>query len=222
MNLKGLKINFIGDSITEGVGASCPENVYHAVLKREAGLSEARNYGISATRIAIQKGSEWRPKDNYVDVNSFCERFDKMDDDADAVVVFGGTNDFGHGDAPLGCFDDRTPDTFYGACHYLFSGLIRKYLGKPVVIMTPMHRGNENANGGGSKKGDYGDLKTYVNVIREVAEFYSLPVLDLYATCGLQPVIPEIREKYMPDGLHPSDEGNAVIAHMLMKFFERL
>lgn len=222
MNLKGLKINFIGDSITEGVGASCPENVYHAVLKREAGLSEARNYGISATRIAIQKGSEWRPKDNYVDVNSFCERFDKMDDDADAVVVFGGTNDFGHGDAPLGTFEDRTPDTFYGACHYLFSGLIRKYLGKPVIIMTPMHRGNESANGGGGKKGDYGDLKTYVNVIREVAEFYSLPVLDLYATCGLQPVIPEIREKYMPDGLHPSDEGNAVIAHMLMKFFERL
>ena len=47
-----MKINFLGDSITQGVGASCPENVYHAVLKREAELSEARNYGISGTRIA--------------------------------------------------------------------------------------------------------------------------------------------------------------------------
>ena len=87
MELKGLKINFLGDSITQGVGASSEDTVYHAVLKREAGLAEARNYGISATRFALQKGTVNRPKDDYVDVNSFCERFDKMDDDADVVDV---------------------------------------------------------------------------------------------------------------------------------------
>ena len=98
MELKGLKINFLGDSITEGVGASSKETIFHAVLKKEVQLAEARNYGIGGTRFAVQKGTEARPKDNYVDINSFCERFDKMDDDADAVVVFGGTNDYGHGD----------------------------------------------------------------------------------------------------------------------------
>lgn len=222
MELKGLKINFLGDSITEGVGASSDQTVYHAVLKREAGLKEARNYGISGTRFAIQKGTPERPKDDYVDVNSFCERFESMDDDADAVVVFGGTNDYGHGDAPIGCFEDRTPDTFYGACHYLFSGLVRKYLGKPIVIMTPLHRSGEELRTGSQKTSEFGTLKEYVNVIREVAEYYSLPVLDLFLISGLQPAIPEIMETYLPDGLHPNDNGNAVIAHKLKRFLESL
>lgn len=223
MKLEGLTINFLGDSITQGVGASCEENVYHAVLKREAKLKEVRNYGISGTRFAFQKGdlSNW-PEDEYVDSNSFCARFDQMDDDADVVVVFGGTNDFGHGAAPLGGFSDRTPDTFYGACHYLFSGLIKKYLGKPIVIMTPLHRTNETLNSGTSKKEGVGTLKEYVNIIREVAEYYSLPVLDLFATSGMQPAIPEVMNKYIPDGVHPSDEGYAVIAQKLKNFLENL
>jgi len=217
MELKGLTVNFLGDSITEGVGASAPEQLYHALLKEELQLKEARNYGISGTRFALQKGTPERPKDDYMDVNSFSERFDAMDD-ADLVVVFGGTNDYGHGDAPLGHFSDRTPDTFYGACHYLFSGLIKKYLGKPIVIMTPLHRLNEMRDTGNAKTKPYGTLRDYVNIIREVAEFYSLPVLDLYKTSGLQPEIPEIQTNYIPDGLHPNDKGHAVIAEKLKKF----
>lgn len=222
MELKGLKINFLGDSITQGVGTSAPDKVYHAVLKREVGLLEARNYGISGTRIALQKGSPERPLDDYVDVNSFGERFDRMDDDADVVVVFGGTNDFGHGDAPIGSFEDRTNDTFYGACHYLFSGLVKKYLGKPIVIMTPLHRVTEDQQPAPYKDPRAVSLKVYVDIIREVAEYYSLPVLDLYAQSGLQPKIPEIQQKYIPDGLHPNDQGNAVIAYKLKRFLENL
>lgn len=222
MELRGLKINFLGDSITEGVGASSEHTVYHAVLKKEAGLAEARNYGISATRFALQNGTPTRPKDDYVDVNSFCERFGQMDDDADVVVVFGGTNDYGHGDAGIGKFSDRTPETFYGACHYLFSGLIKKYMGKTIVIMTPLHRIGETKVPDEKEPGDFGTLKDYVNVIREVAEYYSIPVLDLFKTSGLQPEIKEIQENYIPDGLHPNDNGNAVIAHKLKRFLELL
>ncbi len=229
MKLEGLKINFLGDSITEGLKIENPEyNVYHAVLKRNSGLAEARNYGITATRFAIQHGTPFRPKDNYVDVKSFSERFHEMDDDADIVVVFGGTNDYGHGDAPLGGFSDRTPDTFYGACHYLFRGLIKKYLGKPIVIMTPLHRIYETRNCGEYKEGQsgspytYGTLKEYVTIIREVAEYYSLPVLDLYATSGLQPEIDEVREAFMPDGLHPNEAGHRMLAEKLQRFLENL
>ena len=222
LKLEGIKINFLGDSITEGVGASCEDAVYHALLKKEVGLSEARNYGIGGTRFAIQKGTPEMPKDDYVDVNSFCERFDKMDDDADVVVVFGGTNDYGHGDAPIGQFTDRTPDTFYGACHYLFSGLVKKYLGKPIVIMTPLHRIGEDIKTGSSKTTAFATLKEYVNIIREVAEYYSLPILDLFATSGLQPEIKEIQENYIPDGLHPNDNGHAVISHKLQMFLQNI
>ena len=222
MNLTNLKINFLGDSITQGVGTSCPEHIYLNLLSERVGLAEARNYGISGTRYAIQKGTKSRPKDDYVDVNSFSERFDQMEDDADIVVVFGGTNDYGHGDAPLGSFSDRTPDTFYGACHYLYSGLIKKYLGKTIVIMTPLHRCNELSAYGSAKEERYGSLKEYVNIIREVAEYYSLPVLDLYASNGLQPEVEEIKNTYIPDGLHPNDSGHQVLAYKLETFLKNL
>ncbi len=221
MKLEGLTINFLGDSITEGTGTSAPEKVYHAVLKNSAGLKEVRNYGIGGTRIAIQKGTKKHPKDEWVDINSFCERYDQMED-ADAVVVFGGTNDYGHGDVPFGNFSDRTPHTFYGACHYLFEALIKKYIGKPIVVMTPLHRLDEMNDKSDLKVVATGTLRDYVNIIREVAEYYSLPVLDLYATSGIQPEIEEIKQMYMPDGLHPNDEGNAIIAHKLKKFLEML
>ena len=218
MELKGLKINFLGDSITEGYGTSSEQTTFHNVLKEMAGLDKARNYGIGGTRFALQSGTPERPKDDYVDVNSFSERFDKMDDDADVVVVFGGTNDFGHGDAPIGKKEDRTPETFYGACHFLFGSLIEKYLGKPIVIMTPLHRsdlgGEINAKGIA--------LKEYVDIIREVAEIYSLPVLDLYAASGIAPQLTKVKESFMPDGLHPNDAGHRLIAQRLFGFLKSL
>ena len=218
MNLEGKVINFLGDSITEGVGTSAPDKIYHAVLAKEAKLKEARNYGISGTRFAYQQGGIFSqyPKDDNVDKMCFNRRFESMSDDADAVVVFGGTNDFGHGDAELGSMKDRTPDTFYGACHALFSGLVKKYIGKPVVIMTPLHRSVE------ALPTKTATLRDYVNIIREVAEFYSLPVCDLYAYGCIQPQIEEQKVMYAPDGLHPNDAGNALIAQKLRKCLENL
>ncbi|MBQ7839400.1 MAG: SGNH/GDSL hydrolase family protein [Lachnospiraceae bacterium] len=222
MNLRNKKINFLGDSITEGCGTSCQEAIFLNVLRENAGLAAARNYGIGGTRYAVQKGTELRPKDDYVDVNSFCERYDQMDDDADIVVVFGGTNDYGHGDAPLGSFSDRSPDTFYGACHYLYTNLIKKYLGKTIVIMTPLHRCNELSDRGDAKVESYGTLKVYVDIIREVAEYYSLPVLDLFANSGMQPAVEEIKNTYIPDGLHPNDLGHQVLAQKLESFLKTI
>ena len=67
-----------------------------------------------------------------------------------------------------------------------------------------------------------GDLKTYVAIMREVAEYYALPVLDLFAGSGLQPKVPVIRERYMPDGLHLNDAGHRVLARKLIRFLEAL
>ena len=49
MQLQGATVNFLGDSITEGVGASCTENRYTDVFAREFGLKKVNNYGISGT-----------------------------------------------------------------------------------------------------------------------------------------------------------------------------
>ena len=217
MELKGAVINFLGDSITEGVGASVPENRFTDVLAREFGLKAANNYGISGSRIARQIVVTQERHDR-----DYCLRMEEMDPSADAVVVFGGTNDYGHGEAPLGVPSDRDPSTFWGACHYLMNGLLTRYVGKPVVILTPLHRSDEDNPCGDNKPRSIAPLSVYRDILMEVAKFYGLPVLDLYATSGIQPANEVCRERLLPDGLHPSDEGHALIAHRIGKFLEML
>ena len=91
------------------------------------------------------------------------------------------------------------------------------------MVLTPLHRTNEdNLRGDGCKTRDYATLKAYVDMIRTVAEHYSLPVLDLWANSGMQPNIPVIQEKFMPDGLHPNDLGHERLSNMLVDFLEAL
>lgn len=221
MKLEGLKINFLGDSITQAHGIGDVENSYWNILKRECGLCEARGYGIGGTRIARQsdEGKKWGLEQWHHD---FCERYAEMDDDADVIVVFGGTNDYGHGDAPMGQMSDRTPYTFYGACHYLCEGLINKYPTAQVVIMTPLHRLNEenDINEMGLPKNTH--LEDYVAVIKEVAEYYAIPVLDLWSVSGIQPNIEANRKALAPDGLHPNEAGHRRIAQRLEGFLRSI
>lgn len=216
MELKGTKINFLGDSITEGAGTSSHDKMFTMLIECEYGAI-CQNYGIGGTRIARQK----TPTEEKWD-RDFISRVPEMDADADIVVVFGGTNDFGHGDAPMGTMSDRTPYTFYGALHCLYTALIEKYPDVPIVVLTPLHRITEDIPTGDNKPAPVGTLKEYVNIIREVAEYYSLPVLDLFKESGLQPKIPVIQQKYVPDGLHPNDAGNEILAHKIARFLEML
>ena len=211
MNLQGKIINVLGDSITQGVGVSAPEHIYENVLGRLVGAREVRNYGISATRFARQIGGE----DNG---GAFVDRYAGMADDADLVLVFGGTNDYGHGDAPFGDFSDRTNDTYVGACHFLFSELIKKYPAARIVVMTPCQRtGGNNPSAANGRP-----LIDYVDAMAEVAAYYSLPVLDLYRKGGICPDIEAHRAAFMPDGLHPNDAGAYRLAETMAAFLQSL
>ena len=212
MNLQGKIITVLADSITQGVGVSAEENTFQNVMGRMVGAAEVRNFGISGTRLARQYGEV----DKYP--WPFTERFQTMPDDADLVIVFGGTNDYGHGDAPFGTFDDRTNDTFTGACHYLFSELVKKYPSARIVVMTPLQPSyDQNPSVGNGRP-----LIDYVDTIIAVANHYSLPVLDLYRTAGICPRMQEQLELFMPDGLHPNDAGAYRIAERLTAFLNAL
>ncbi len=218
MELKNKKVVFLGDSITEGTGASEHALCY---VERFAAMTGAEvvNYGIGGTRFARRR----EPHENPRFDQDFCGRYDKMDDDADIVVVFGGTNDFGTGDAALGTIADRTNDTFYGACHLLVQKLYEKYPKATVVLMTPLHRLSEDEvlyNELGVRR--VGPLRVYVQALRDIAEFYGLPLVDLFANCPIQPRVDILRQMYMPDGLHPNDAGAGLVAHCLQTVLENL
>jgi len=220
MELKGKKIVFLGDSITAGHGVEKPENRY---VDRIASITGAicKNFGIGGTRIAKQT----IPSVSAHHDLDFISRVPDLDADSDVVVVFGGTNDWGHGDAKFGTFEDRDAYTFYGALHTLYTMLTEKFPKSQIAVFTPLHRSTPNELEPVTDA-DYANkpqvLKDYVNAIREVAEYYSIPVLDLYKTSGIQPAIPVIKESYMPDGLHPNDEGHKLLANRIVKFLETL
>ncbi len=220
MKLEGIKANFLGDSITEGCGTTSQENTYHGFLKRNCGLAEARNYGKGGTRIARQ--SEMKKPDPRDE--DFIMRAQEMDPDADLIVVFGGTNDYGNGQAPLGEITDTSMFTFYGAVHTLCEKLKKKYPNGKIVFMTPLHRWNE-CGGEGTWKPEgvkQHNLSEYAKAIKEACAMHDVPVLDLFNE-GEMPINDnDFRREYAPDGVHPNDAGHEILARKLKAFLENL
>lgn len=210
MKLSGLKIAFLGDSITEGAGLESTEGAYWNLLKEREGLAEIYVDGISGSRISRQ----WTPSEKPRYDLDFVSRVKDIPEDMDVVVVFGGTNDFGHGDAPLGSRGERSPYTFYGACDLLIRRLMERFPKSDLVFMTPVHRLVEEQNGR--------MLKDYVEALRQVTEYYGIPVVDLYATSGIQPKLAVNKDTYCPDGLHPNEAGHERIYRRLKGLLETL
>ena len=212
--LQGKKVIFLGDSITEGIGASSVDTCYVNVFKKISGAT-VLNYGIGGTRIAPQEVIAKHGPEIWND--DFIKRAKRMEDNADYVVVFGGTNDFAHGDAKLGKFKDTTDKTFYGALHVLFTYLYNKYPTSKIIMISPTHRQHENR-----KRDEVGKrckpLSRYVQAIREECEKFSIPLLDLYKNSNFITDVECVKNLYLPDGLHPSDLGHEKIAKLLYSF----
>lgn len=207
-----LKINFLGDSITEGAIASSQENTFVRLVGTMLNC-KVNNYGISGSRIAKQKIPSIEPRyDLY-----FASRVAAMDADADFVFVFGGTNDYGHGDALMGKIDDKTPDTFYGAMNNLIDELEKKYEKNSIFFILPLYRINEsNPYGEGTKTQPGCTLAEYRKAMTEVLEKRHIEVFDIKDIIGKAENNPLIY-----DGLHPNDEGHKKIAELVVNFIKR-
>ena len=150
-----MKINFLGDSITEGAWAIPKGKRYSTLVCQMLGATE-NNYGIGGTRIAKQKQLGVGEKDD----TDFFTRAQTMDKEADFVFVFGGTNDYGHGDAAIGSLQDVTRNTFYGALKALVEYLISVYGKSRLCFILPLHRYNED-NPCGERKKKRGRLSAF-------------------------------------------------------------
>ena len=204
MKLEGLTINFLGDSITEGCGTTGPDKVFHQLIKEKYNMKHAYNYGVGGTRIARQVIPE--KVNTRWDLN-FELRADIMDRNADAVVVFGGTNDYGHGDAPFGTIDSADAYTFCGALNSLINKLKKDFPNKKIIFMTPIHR-LEQTN---PSQPDSKILSDYADAIVTICKKHNVDVIDLFKINPLDPA----DEELVPDGLHPSDKGHAVMAQVI-------
>lgn len=224
MELKGKIIDFLGDSITEGYGVSDrANNRYDNVLKRECELAAVYNYGIGGTRLAHQEHPSDKPRYDLC----FCGRAYNLNPEADIIVVYGGVNDYLHGDAPIGARGDKTPATFCGAVWWLMNFLKTTYEGKTIVFMAPARycrdeKSDTRPHPHPAKKPDAQPLLFYVETIKETAKEFDIPVLDLYHTLGIDPHNPEDCQNLTIDGLHFNDAGHKIIAARLKEFLEAL
>ena len=208
MQLENLKITFLGDSITQGSGTTAEDKIFHQIIKRDYNLAEAYKCGIGGTRIAKQTSSSFHIHDLY-----FSLRVDILPLETDVVVIFGGTNDFGHGDAKMGTIDSTDIYTFYGALNDLISKIKDKNKNAKIVFLTPLRRVSENMpNINGLILADY------VNAIINVANKYNLPCIDLFNSNIFDPFDTEV----VPDGLHPNTEGYKVIAEKISAFIKAM
>ena len=220
MDLKGKTIDFLGDSITEGAGVEdIAANRFDNVLREIAGLKAVHNYGIGGSRIAHQRMASEMPRFDLC----FCGRAYDMDKSADVIVVFGGTNDYGHGDAPFGAPEDRTPATYCGAVNFLMETLKTEYPEAVTVFMTPARRlGDEKPSEERPGAVDKRPLAEYVDYILAAAAARNVPVLDLYRTLPVNPNLPADYASYTADGLHLNDAGHRMLAALLKDFLEKL
>lgn len=224
MILKDKTIDFLGDSITEGVGVADPQNNrYDNVIKRKCSLKAVYNYGIGGTRLAHQSVPSEKPRHDLC----FCGRVYDINPDADIIIVYGGINDYIHGDAPIGTPEDTTPATFYGAVEFLMHHLKKNHPDKTIVFLTPAHSCYSdirewNPSPRPIKRNDALPVIGYVKIILEKAAKYQIPVLNLYETLGIDPNKEEDRLRYTADGLHFNDAGHAILADRVIAFLETL
>lgn len=201
---KGKKVNFLGNSITEGIHIPTVTKTYPMLLQEKIGLDIARNYGEGGTMISDGE-------------RSFLNRYNEMDNDADLVVVFGGTNDYSMSTKPFGEVM-ANDDTFCGCFRKLLDGLIEKYLGKKIVVLLPIHRINDYLPNPTTGK----TLHEYRKAMKDICEYMGVACIDVGAESGLHGHNEAFCKRYIPDYIHPNQDGMEILADFLAERLEHI
>ena len=170
-------------------------------------------------------------------------------DEFDAIMIFIGTNDYISDVLLGEWYDEtpqtvtaalgypateflkikRTPsmdgNTLKGRINIAMDKLKRMFPEKQIILLTPIHRAFATFGAGNiqpeesypNRLGLY--IHDYVEAIKEAANVWSVPVIDLNALCGLNPMIEEHARYFAnpdTDRLHPNAKGHERIAKTLM------
>ena len=208
---RNTSVVFVGDSMTAGTGTT---KTYHSYLRDMDVFKSVKALGVGGSCISYRSdyGSKNSPLiGRYTSIPS-----------ADLIVIFMGSNDYGH-ETPLGTISDKSDVSFYGALNAVIIGIQKKHPDSQLVFVTPIHR-----HGFGTSKilgtpftydslpnGRGHTLEDYVNAIKVVCDKYKLPVIDLFTLCPINPESPDDKQQYFPDGLHPNAAGHEILANLI-------
>lgn len=197
------KIACLGDSITAAANLEGQENypdcTYPAILQELLGAGEVVNLGVGGSAI----GRYWS--------DPFVERYQKIPQDVDIIIVMGGTNDgFCLSEKEFGTLTERKPWTFCGDLNELMRGLKEMYPQAEVYIVTPLPNILQDYL---KKERPYLLLQDdLVNVMLTLAAEYDFSVIDLYNSNLLDSHEADIVADYIPDGVHANETGYRILA----------
>lgn len=150
----------------------------------------------------------------------------EIDPSADLITFWGGYNDFSRA-VVLSTLekqiDKKTRDssTFYGGVLDCVEKIISTYPLKQIIMIgtTPF-----DVNGSWTVKTNKHGLKIvdYVNAFQEVAEYYSIPFLDLLHNSGFNSYNFETYYLDQSYWLHPNANGNELLGHKIAGFVKGL
>lgn len=208
------KIVCLGDSITAASNLETLENYeqmsYPYQLCQILGAKEVVNLGIGGSSI----GRYWN--------DAFVDRYRDIPEDADIIIVMGGTNDgFCASERELGSVQTREENTFAGDLNELLSKLKEDYPEAVIVLATPLSNVLHDML---RKERDYlMPQSAFVKIMNLLADEYGIPVIDLYYTNFLNSHDAAIIYNFMPDGVHGNESGYRMLAeHMAAELIQIL
>jgi lysophospholipase L1-like esterase len=207
----GKNWSLIGDSITEFASNRSTKNYYQYISDSLGGMT-ITNVARGGTGYFTMYGSS----------PTFSNRVGVTDIASDLITVFGGTNDWANPSCPLGVMGDTDGSiSLYGAIYTTINSLITRFPTKTIAVFTPLPRNDGTntpwmANSQGYKLSDVADA------VINVANHFSIPVLDLYRKSNMYPWNTSFETALMPDGLHPNAAGHQILADKILSFLNTL
>ena len=207
--------SILGDSLTDkGVYGDLVTAHYTDYLYEHCSFIEnIQNLGYAGSCIAglPDKQGKMSP--------SFIERCNQISNDANLIIIFGGTNDYGIGSStipnPMGAYGDESPETFYGGLKTLIDEIEKDHSAAKIVFVTPIYRKEQELNGL-KNENMYGfGLDDYVAAIKETCEKRNISCIDAFHE--LTEINAETYKEYEVDGLHLNNEGNILLGQFLAK-----
>ncbi len=200
------KIVCLGDSITAATNLEDLEDYqqysYPTYLKEFLGAGSVENLGIGGSSI----GRYWE--------NAFVDRYKDIPQDADIILVMGGTNDgFCVSQEEFGTMEERKERTFIGDLDELMRGLKEDYPNAKIIFVTPLPNVLHDML---RKERDYLLPQSMIaNAMKTLGEEYEIPVIDLYGSNLLDSHDAAVIYNYMPDGVHCNQQGYKVLARKI-------
>lgn len=181
----GKVLGCLGDSITQGVGNN--NHSWVDVMKGMCGFKSVYNYGVSGNTI-----------------EQMHDRIDDMESALDYITLLGGTNN------ALWSNSQSIAD-FKASFDSLVSSIIEKYpTSKVLGIIPPKYNyssGDVTRNWNVPTSPNNLKLIDFVNAEIEIYSKYSVPIVNLFTCCNIQPDINAQKIGLMPDGVHPNQKG---------------